>query len=326
MDQAPARHFRWVSVLLSLAFVGLGYVAFDHRQDVIDYYRLFTYKPSSEIVALADTATMQGRGRDLFFASEPKVSEANQFNADCTNNDEHSVVLGCYKLQQIFIFNVTDARLSGVKEVTAAHEMLHAAYERLGDGDRQKVNKLIEAQLATMNDPNLNELIALYEKSEPGERLNEMHSILGTEYSGLSAELENYYKQYFSDRSKLVALTNSYQALFRESEKRIATYDQELASLKQAVDDSANQLDLLYSYLSSQNAQLNTLRSSDPEAYNASVPAYNAKVREYNSLVSKNRTLVAQYNELVDKRNKEAAAQNSLYNSLDSKYQPVSSD
>ena len=37
-----------------------------------------------------------------------------------------TAVLGCYANREISIFNVTDQRLDGIREVTAAHEMLHA--------------------------------------------------------------------------------------------------------------------------------------------------------------------------------------------------------
>ena len=36
-----------------------------------------------------------------------------------------------------YIYNVNDERLNGLKEVTAAHEMLHAAYERLPESDKK---------------------------------------------------------------------------------------------------------------------------------------------------------------------------------------------
>ena len=54
-------------------------------------------------------------------------------------------MLGCYHSNQdgIFLYNVQDARLAGVQQVTAAHEMLHAAYDRLSTKDKNYVDGLL---------------------------------------------------------------------------------------------------------------------------------------------------------------------------------------
>lgn len=317
---------RLISLLLVLAFLAGMYWLFINRQEVFDWWRLLSYKPSADVVALADSSTMHDRGRNLFYVSDPQIDNKDKFNSECTDTGEQSLVLGCYSLQSIFIYNVTDPRLKGVKEVTAAHEMLHAAYERLGSGEKDRVNKLLQTQLTKISDARLNELIDLYNKEEPGELLNEMHSILGTEFGNLSPELEQYYKQYFSDRSKLVGFANDYAAIFTQSQNQIATYDHELEELKKQIDTNTGELNNRRNALSSQGAQLDAMRTSDPAAYNSAVPSYNANVRAYNDLVSRTRTLINQYNDLVVARNNEVAAQNDLYHSLDSNYQPVSTD
>ncbi len=315
--------FRVISLLLLAGFT-YGLVIF--RQDIVDRWQLFNYKPSADIVALADAATMDGHGRDMFYVSEPKIEDSTEFNSSCTDTGEQSIVLGCYNFQKIYIFNVTDTRLAGVKEVTAAHEMLHAAYDRLSTDDRTKVDKMIKTQMTTIKDAHLIELIDLYNKEEPGELLNEMHSIIGTEYGSLNPELENYYKQYFSNRAKLVAFSNDYAATFTDSQKRIVTYEAQLAELKSQIDKNTAELSTRQSELSAKSSQLDTLRNSDPAAYNSQVPGYNADARAYNNLASRTTSLIKDYNAIVEKRNGEAAAQNDLYHSLDSTYQAVGTD
>jgi len=314
---------RSIAFLAVLVIAAGGYWLATHKQDVLDWWQLQNYKPSADISALADSAGMQGRGRDLFYVSDPKVNERDQFNQNCTDNGKESLVLGCYKAQSIYIYNVTEPKLKGVKEVTAAHEMLHAAYERLEPGEKDRINNLLQAEITKISDPRLSDLIKLYNKDEPGEMFNEMHSILGTEFSSLSPELEVYYKQYFSDRARVVTLANNYATIFTESQKRIDSYDKQLASLKQQIDTNSTDLDNRRSQLSAQGAQLDALRNSDPIAYNSAVPTYNANVRAYNNLASKTRDLVNQYNSIVQSRNGEVAAQSLLYHSLDSNYQPV---
>jgi len=306
-----------------LGLVVASVLAVVHRQEVIDWWRLSQYKPSAEVLALAESDTMQNRGRDLFYISDPKVEDSGSFNQHCSNHGEQSIVLGCYTAQRIFLYNVTDARLSGVKEVTAAHEMLHAAYERLSHGDKQHVNAMLEPIIKNMQDPRILDLIKLYNQQEPGELYNEMHSILGTEYAGLSPELEDYYKQYFAGRQKIVNYSQQYEALLSQSKANIALFDVRLGNLKTQIDQNNATLQQKQQDLQTESSRLNQLRAQDPQAYNQAVPSYNAQVREFNSLVEQTKSLVAEYNALVEQRNQQAAAQDNLYQSLDSHYQAV---
>lgn len=317
---------RLVSLLLLVGTVLGVYWVVLHKQDVIDWWRLKDYQPSATVKALADATTMHGRGRDLFYVSSPQINERDDFNQNCTDTGEESLVLGCYHFQQIFIYNVSDERLNGVKEVTAAHEMLHAAYERLSGGDRAYVDGLLQARLNLIKDERLSGLIDLYNQEEPGQLLNELHSILGTEFANLGPELEAYYKQYFVDRAKIVAFAQKYETTFTDSKNRIADYDKQLETLQSQVKENSTKLDQQKANIDAQAAQLDFLRSNDPSAYNKAVPGYNAAVRAFNILVAQTRSLIEQYNELVQKRNNEVASQNDLLHSLDSTYQQVQAD
>lgn len=312
-----------VNLLLTATLVGAGYFVVVFRQDIQDWWALRNYAPPTNVVQLADATTMVGHGRDMFFVSQPRVEDGEAFNLHCRNTGEKTVVLGCYVGQQIYLFNVTDARLAGVVEVTAAHEMLHAVYDRLDTQDKKRVDAMIEAELPKVTDDRLKGLIAMYAETEPGQQLNEMHSILGTEYAGLSPELEAYYKQFFTDRSKVVALAQQYQGAFSASQVRIADMSGRLEELKKKIDSNTEKLNQQRAELDSEAARLNELRSSDTAAYNKAVPEYNAKARAYNSLVVATRELIDEYNQLVVEHNNEAAAQNSLYHSLDSRHQTV---
>jgi hypothetical protein len=300
---------------------GLFWVA-THRQIVLDWWQLTSYKPTSDIAALADNTTMVGRGRDLFYVSDPKVQDAKEFNQNCKDTSEEGAVLGCYSAQHIYIFNVTDPRLARVKEVTAAHEMLHAAYERLDPNVRERVDRLVQTDADKLkNDKTLNELMKWYIKAEPGELLNELHSILGTQYDNLSPELESYYKQYFSDRSKVVRFAKEHEAVLLASKARIAAYETQIANLKQQISNMEVSLKQKRAELDAESARLEALRQSDVSAYNQAVPGYNAKVRSFNVLANDYNALIVQHNKIVELLEKEAAAQAGLYQSLDSQYQ-----
>ena len=315
---------RLLSTLLSVALIGVAAWLVFNRQQAVDWWRLSQYTPTAEVERLVNNSTMHGRGRDLFYASDPKVQDGAHFNASCSQAGEQTIVLGCYKAQQIFLYNVADPRLDGVKEVTAAHEMLHAAYDRMDRSEQQRIDTLLKPIIDGMQDERILGLITLYNQHEPGELYNEMHSILGTEYADLTPQLEDYYKQYFTDRHKIVGYAQKYQAVFTESKQKLDHYDQQLSKLKTQIDQANASLQQQQSQLQAENQQLNQLRSSGQvQAYNQAVPAYNAKVRDFNTLVAQTRQYVEEYNALVVERNQQAAAQNNLYQSLDSRYQPV---
>ena len=55
-------------------------------------------------------------------------------------------MLGCYILNKgIYVYDITDDRLAGVRQVTTAHEMLHAAYDRLSVKERAQVDAMTAA-------------------------------------------------------------------------------------------------------------------------------------------------------------------------------------
>ncbi len=294
-----------------------------NRQAVVDWARLLNYTPSAEVKQLADNTQLEQKARDLFYVSDPQIQDSATFNESCSAN-EKSIVLGCYKAQRIYLYNIEDARFSGIKEVTAAHEMLHAAYERMSTTEKQRVDDMLRPLVENIKDPRLLELVKLYNETEPGELYNEMHSILATESAELTPELENYYKQYFKDRKVVIGYTNQYQAIFTESKNKIDDYDRRLNDMKPQIDQTNATLQRMQGEVEAQNAQLNQYRARNQiSQYNALVPIYNAKVAEFNALIETTRSLVNTYNQLVQERNNQVAAQDNLYDSINSNYQPA---
>lgn len=314
-----------INLGVGLLAVAAAYLVIVHRQDILDWWTLRSYSPPAAVQQLAEQDTMAGRGRDMFYVSAPSIDPSATFNQHCSSDGEKTIVLGCYTSDQhIYLYDVTDPRLNGVIQVTAAHEMLHAAYQRLDTTAKAQVDSWVQADVDRLKttDDHLQSLITLYQQSEKGQVLNEMHSILGTEYANLSPQLENYYKQYFTDRSKVVGFANQYKAAFTAAQADIKKLEQQLNALKPQIDALTADVEQRKTELDQQTAELNSLRN-DPAAYNAQVPSYNASVNAYNALVMQLKNLIAQYNSIVQQHNNEAAAQNDLYHSLDSHYQTV---
>lgn len=229
---------------------------------MIDNVVVARFQPSSEITKISDEIQFTDKGRHLFMAAQPQLDDRDAFNTHCEKKSEQAVVLGCFiGPQHIYIYNVKDPRLSGVRQVTAAHEMLHVAYDRLSYSERKSVDTMLENAVAEVqkSETDLAERLKVYDETEPGERNNELHSILGTEAATLPADLENYYKQYFKNRSIVTTLADQYDKVF--------------ADIKNQQDQLVAQLDVLAD-------EINTLT----EEYNSGTSQLNSEVEAFNEL------------------------------------------
>jgi len=235
---APPKRRRGPAIIavVTLAAIALGSVlVINNRQHLIDQWTIWNYTPSAVIESYMDRSTMTDHGRFLFLASQPVVAAAEQFNTVCENHEEGSGVLGCYTNRDMMItlFDITDPQLDGMEEVVAAHEMLHAAWDRLGSDERQRLTTLLEAEYTTLSEnPRFTARMEVYARTEPTQRVNELHSIIGTEVGEISPELEQYYSAFFTDRAALVALHTKSNAVFEQIEEQTAALVAEIDQLK----------------------------------------------------------------------------------------------
>jgi len=202
------------------------------RQYIFDQIVVYRFSPSPEVASLIKQAGVNDYGNFLFLASKPIIESTQDFNGDCARTENISSILGCYNNGKIYIYNVNDPQLNGVKEVTAVHEVLHAAYVRLGFFEKEKINKLLDTEYKKLeSQKELVDRMAFYEKIEPGQRYNELHSVIGTEIAEISPELEEYYSRYFNDRQKVVTLNKNYLNVFKKYDDRRLELEVQLGSL-----------------------------------------------------------------------------------------------
>jgi len=290
------------------------------RQAIEDAIRLHGYTAPAVVAQLATDDTMTTKARHLLYVNRPEVTASSDFTRHCPAGDEKTVVLGCYTGNDdgIYVYQVSDPRLNGVEQVTTAHEMLHAAYRRLPDSQRKTVDAwLMDYYQHDLTDERIKNTIAAYQKSEPNDVVNEMHSVFGTEVASLPAPLENYYRQYFTDRAKVAAYTASYQAEFTGRQRQVAAFDAQLKSLKSQIESNETTLNQQQASLSAQNQQLQTQRNSGQiAAYNGGVAGYNQAVQRYNGLLAGTKKLISQYNDIVSERNNIALEEQQLAQEL----------
>jgi hypothetical protein len=302
---------------------GASWLAYANQEDIRDWWVLRGYQAPASVAALAEAADMSGLGERRFYASQPELNDAASFNTNCPFPDR-SLVLGCYSAGRIYIFAVNNDRLDGVEEVTAAHEMLHAAYDRLSRGEREAVDALTAQAYDEADNQRLKDTIEGYRQEDPESLPNELHSILGTEIRDLPAELEDYYRRYFNDRSRVVAIAESYEQVFVELQEQIAGLEAEIAGLRERITTAEASLASQRQALDAEAGRLEDLREAGQfEQYNAGVPGYNTQVNSYNAAVEDYQAMVSRHNRLVREHNLLALEQNELVHSLDSKFNPV---
>lgn len=244
----PRPRRRRAPVVISLILVVVvaigGYAAITNRQAIVDQWVVVNAEPNPTIDAYIERAQLSEHGRFLLLASQPTVADGAAFNSICGNQEEGSGVLGCYtgRDMRITLFDVTDPQLDGIEEVVAAHEMLHAAWDRMSVARRAELEALLEEQYAALEgDDAFIERMEIYARTEPGQRANELHSIIGTEVADLTPALESYYAEYFDDRSVVVQLHTTSNAVFVEIEAKSAALIAELDALRVSVEaDSAS--------------------------------------------------------------------------------------
>jgi uncharacterized protein YukE len=325
----PTSQHRFRGFVLLVVWVALVCLLFVKFQDISDWFKLRGYKPPTLVSQMVTQDTMTDYGRKLFYVNHPAIASKANLNDKCKTGGtggEQTIVLGCYNKDGsgIYVLSVTDPRLTGVEQVTAAHEMLHAAYNRLSPSERDKVDAMLEDYFKTVTDQHIKDVMAAYQKSEPDDVVNEMHSVFGSEIADLPAPLEQYYQQYFINRHAVTSFAAQYQSEFTSRQATIASDDTQLASLKDQIDAMEADLNSQQNALKAQRTELDNLRGSNVSAYNAAVPGYNQSVDAYNSEVEQVKGLIDQYNQLVIERNGVSFEEDQLSKALSSDVAPIS--
>jgi hypothetical protein len=310
---------------MTLALLAAPFLVWWKAQALTDWWQLRGYTPPASVASLTTQDTMTAYASHIFYVNHPDIeSNPGQFQKDC-GEAEKTIILGCYHSNQdgIFLYDVTDPRLAGVEQVTAAHEMLHAAYDRLSAKDRGYVDGLLQNYYKDqLTDQRIIDTINSYKQTEPNDVVNEMHSVFGTEVSSLPAPLENYYKRYFDNRQAVASLANNYENEFTSRESQVNAYKSQLDQLKTSIKSQEADLDSQLKQIDSDRSKLDSERSSGQIAqYNSDVGAYNQEVNSYNNSVATLRATIRQYNQVVDQYNAVAKELASLAQSIDSRVQ-----
>lgn len=310
LPQQSQKHNPLRILFTLVGVVVLGAVAYFYGPMGLDAVRAAGFHPSQSIAALDSRINVTSRGQQIFYATSPVIENRAQFNTDCQSTERTAAILGCYVHDRIYLYDIQDSELDGALEVTAAHELLHAAYARLNVFEQAHVDSMIHTEyLKIKNTPDIAQAMQYYAKAEPGEETNELHSIIGTTIKDLPPDLEAYYAQYFTNRAAIVTLNANYTAVFDKVNQQAAAlqdkitieaasiktessrYNSDLSQLNsdiQSFNDraAAGQFSSQYSFNQAREALVARVQEMTDRqvALNAEIDQYNADVATYNKL------------------------------------------
>lgn len=200
-----------VAVLMTSAAM-LGIYALLQSNFVQDWWRGLNYDESTNISAIRSELELTDTAKRIFLATQPALEEAEDFNEHCDSHRTDISLLGCYNGDKMYIYAVDLPELKDSNKVTAAHELLHAAWARMSKAERAEVEKLLR-EFMTENSDWVTEELKLYKENQ---KLEELYTRIGTKLRDIPEALEQHYQKYFTNRRKIVEFYESYQAPFNE--------------------------------------------------------------------------------------------------------------
>jgi prefoldin subunit 5 len=323
-ERGPIRKLFGVVFTVALMF-GAWWV-FANQVFLVDWWRYRHFEPPAEIVAMAQRTELTDTGRFRAFSSEPALNDAAEFNANCPPKSADVNVLGCYDGRNIFIFRVTEPALDGIEEVTLVHEMLHAQYARLTNSKRDEINRWIDDYVAAHDTERMQSHMANYSEDDWH---NELHSIIGTEYTDLSPELLDYYNTLF-DYTKVLELFDGYHTAFAAISARAEAIHAEADALAQEINSQSTAFNSDTTTLNAAIEDFNRRAGSgyfetiedfnserralmiEQDRLEALRTAVNQKIERYNALAAELQQLQVRSQELNDSINSQLQAVPSL--------------
>lgn len=309
-------------MVLVVALVGVMAWGIINREWIYDYVRGLAYQPTAEMNAIRNRLKLTEKGEFLFNAAWPELNERDAFNSSCRSAvDAEVAVLGCYTGGNIHIYNIVENELAGIRELTTAHELLHANWARMSEEEKRD---LVEPLTQTF-DTNRELLEGEITTYDVDERQEELYVRAGTEVANLPDVLEKHYAEVFSDQDLIVGFYNSYIKVFREVETEMdalkaemdaimvevnaktAEYEQRASQLEAEVESFNNcaRMEGCFVSMDEFNARRNVLvaEQNNIEALYAEIDnlirEYNSRVEKYNADITRHETLDKKINSSV---------------------------
>ena len=275
------------------------------------------YEPSAQMAALIEDIELTSDGERILKASLPVLQNATDFNENCGNIEEGAASLGCLSNSKIYIYDIENEELEGIKQTVLAHEMLHAVWQRERKNTRNDLEILLRQVYASHQD----ELASHMEFYSSSDEVDELHSVIGTQipYSEMPVDLVQHYKKYFRNQAKIVEYYNSYSGKFIKIQNRMVELGAQINELRTEINANTKSYNEKYAKLNADiadfNYRANNVRgAATMDEYNSLNERKSKLLEEYNALTKK----IQKVNELIAEYNSDYEYVGNLYESIDS--------
>ena len=224
----------WILIGFLMVLTAIVYF---NREWIKDYFRGISYQPSSEMIRIRQVLDLTDKGEFWFNAAQPVLLEKEDFNKKCRKADVEISVLGCYAEGDIFVYNITNEELDGIRELTTAHELLHTVWARMSDSEKQELSADLD-EVFNDNRGFLEDELNTYEEHEHQE---ELYVRAGTEVKKLPDNLEKHYAEVFNNQDNVVDLYDKYISVFRKLENEMEQLSSEMEELHSIINDKISQ-------------------------------------------------------------------------------------
>lgn len=250
------RHRSWNEIgAVAILSVMILAVHFLSQQWVVrDWWKGLWFQPSEGVEAISDGLELTARGQRILKATQPMLESSEGFNSHCDSVKTEVSLLGCYKEGRIYVFEVSMPELVDSNKVTMAHELLHAAWARMGDEERAEVTDLLK-QVQAENAEWFEAELSAYDEAE---RLEEVYTRAGTKLRNLPEKLEENYSKLFRNRQKIVAYYENYQAPFRRLQDENEALRTQIFKVKDEIEKERSEYLAQAGRLDAEVAEFNT--------------------------------------------------------------------
>lgn len=306
----------WITVIIVA-----GLVVFLNRIAITDEIMAIGYQPSVEIQSLISDIKLTDTGKHILRASRPEIQDADDFNQSCPTETD-AATLGCYYKQHIYVYNVTNEELTGIKQAVMAHELLHAAWSRLTQYERDQITPYLK-ELYAENQEALAKHMEIYTEDT---QLDELHSVIGTEIDPTKypIALRKHYAKYFSNHSTIYSYFSRYHEKFAAIQKHSDELEKQIDAKQKQLDADTVSYNQAYEQLNRDIADFNARANTEggfASQYEFNTERQKLLLRQdelsasYRNLVS----LTNEINDLINEYNQNLVRSTRLYDSIDSR-------
>lgn len=286
-----------------------------------------SYRPGAEMRQIISDIKLTDKGERIVKASAAELQDADSFNRNCPNATAETSVLGCYYNWKIYVYDINNAELNGIKEAVLAHEVLHAVWQR----EHWWIKDELEPILRNVYWQNRADLAEHMETYSEEDLVDELHSVIGTQIDPqkLPQRLREHYRSIFRDHAQIVAYFNQYNDKFVQLKR-------EMDEMTAAIDEMKSEIDKLTAKYEANSRKL----SEDISTFNRrAADNYYVDKQKFDAdraaLVSRQEALNREYEELsdlvdeanakIDEYNQKAIRTSELYKSINSNVEKVKS-